>query len=179
VGDEARKKEWQRSTSEAWISRIVGHRNRTWFKSNRGSQLRTHFCSLMQKCVFMHIFRYFMQKRRKYRSFGQKFRLYMRIFSVVEVESTFLTLFFCQKSRYFFIFFTSTKNAKKAVRTGFEQNLRIKLLFFVAAKTAQKCCLWWILLSKTQILRHSFEKTNKTFKSGTRTAETTAMLVLK
>ena len=43
-----------------------------------------------------------MQNRHKSRHFGQKFRLYMRIFSVVEVESTFLTLFFCQKSDYFF-----------------------------------------------------------------------------
>ena len=75
----------------------------------------------------------------------------MQNFRVGEVKTTFPALFFCKKLRYFFIFFTSTKNAKKAARTGFEQNLRIKLLFFVAAKTAQKCCLWWSFILKSLI----------------------------
>ena len=129
----------------------VSRRKGRWFESNRGSQLRTLICIPRKLAFFYAFFRYFMQNWHKSRHFGQKFRLYMRIFSVVEVESTFLTLFFCQKSRNYFIFFTSTKNAKKAARTGFEQNLRIKLLFFVAAKTAQKCCLWWSFILKSLI----------------------------
>ena len=127
----------------------------------RESQLRTLICIPRKLAFFYAFFRYFMQNRHKLRHFRQKIRLHMQNLRVGEVKLTFSALFFCQKSRYFFIFFTSTKNAKKAARTGFEQNLRIKLLFFVAAKTAQKCCLWWSFILKALILSHSFKSVYK------------------
>ena len=60
----------------------------------------------------------------------------MQNYNAGEVNNNLSGAIFCQKSDYFFEFFAPAENYKKAVSTGFEQNLRIKLLFFEAAKTA-------------------------------------------
>jgi hypothetical protein len=93
----------------------VSRRKGRWFESNRGSQLRTLICIPRKLAFFYAFFRYFMQNWHKSRHFGQKFRLYMRIFSVVEVESTFLTLFFV-KNRDTFLFSLLLQRTQKRLR---------------------------------------------------------------
>ena len=79
-----------------------------------------------------------MQKRHKIRHFGRKFKLNMQNRNAGGVNITFPALFFCQKSDYFFVFFTPAENYKKAVSTGFELILRSKFTFFVAVKKVKK-----------------------------------------